>query len=93
MVNVGVVIIGLNLVRVGITMSFEKGHGSGGYGIDEKTEVIQGKEEGKKDGSISTNSVQVCTKWRKRVLSYGCMREPRWPSVAFSTRSIPLLML
>lgn len=28
MVNVGVVIIGLNLVRVGVTMSFEEGHGS-----------------------------------------------------------------
>jgi hypothetical protein len=44
MVNVGVVIIGLNLVRVGVTMSFEEGHGSRwvwDYGIDAKTEVIE----------------------------------------------------
>jgi hypothetical protein len=40
MVDVGVVITGLNLVRVGVAMSFEEGHGSGD-GIDAKTEVIE----------------------------------------------------
>jgi hypothetical protein len=40
-VDVGVVIIGLNLVRVGVTMSFKEGHGSRWGWIDAKTEVIE----------------------------------------------------
>jgi hypothetical protein len=67
MVNVGVVIIGLNLVRIGVTMSFEEGHDQGGDGIEEKTEVIEScrwnneRKRERKAVVSQQNSVRVCT--------------------------------
>jgi len=99
MVNVGVVIIGLILVRVGVTMSFEEGHGLR-RGWDRRKDRSdksragritkgRGKERRWNFNKVVRGFAQVALNGTNRSgHPYNCVRER-----GYFTRSLPSLIL